>query len=376
MILGPNYNNYSIFGGTGNDTIDCYNRHYLVRGDSGNDVINIFGGKNGNNDTVSGGSGNDTINVNGEGHSIYGGLGDDLISLSSDCSNATITGATGNDTIIMDNSRTQGSFISYDYGDGNDLIQGFTKNDTLKIVGEKCSIKRTEHDIIVSVKDNDITIEGGADLPFVFIDGDIEQVNGTVRTIDNQVRSVVHATETDEVIDASQRTLAVKIIANDYGDAIFGGTGKDSLYGGKGQDYLVGNTGQDRLCGREGNDTLEGNENNDTLYGGAGDDVLQGGTGRDLLYGGTGNDSLWGGTNSDIFVWADGDGQDIIYDFSNIDMLWITGAFSANYNKKDKELYFDVNNTDKAITLKDFTATSFNINGYSYKIKNTTLIRK
>ena len=61
-------------------------------------------------------------------------------------------------------------------------------------------------------------------------------------------------------------------------------------------------------------------------------------------------------------------------DFANDDMLKITGTFSASYNKSKKEIYFKVGSTSKAITLKDFTATSFNVNGDAYKISNKKLV--
>ncbi|MBR4152339.1 MAG: hypothetical protein IKT98_05215, partial [Selenomonadaceae bacterium] len=60
----------------------------------------------------------------------------------------------------------------------------------------------------------------------------------------------------------------------------------------------------------------------------------------------------------------------------NSDMLKITGTFSASYNKSKKEITFKVGKTASAITLKDFTATSFNINGTAYKISGTNLIKK
>ena len=95
------------------------------------------------------------------------------------------------------------------------------------------------------------------------------------------------------------------------------------------------------------------------------------------MWGGAGNDSLWGDAGNDTFIYAKGDGKDVIYGFENNDMLKITGAFSASYNKRKKELAFKVGSTASAITLKDFGSTSsFNINGTNYKISGTKLIKK
>ena len=56
-------------------------------------------------------------------------------------------------------------------------------------------------------------------------------------------------------------------------------------------------------------------------------------------------------------------------------MLRITGTFSATYDSSADELYFKVGKTSNAITLKDFTATTFHINSSTYHISGTKLIR-
>ena len=94
------------------------------------------------------------------------------------------------------------------------------------------------------------------------------------------------------------------------------------------------------------------------------------------ILGGKGNDSLWGNGGKDTFIYASGDGKDIIYGFDNNDMLQITGAFSGTYSKKNKEVAFKVGSTTSAITLKDFSATSFNVNGTAYKISGSKLVKK
>ena len=101
-----------------------------------------------------------------------------------------------------------------------------------------------------------------------------------------------------------------------------------------------------------------------------------GGKGNDTLTGGKGNDSLWDNAGKDTFIYASGDGKDIIYGFDNTDMLKITGEFSGTYSKKNKKVTFKVDSTASAITLKDFSATSFNVNGTAYKISGSKLVKK
>jgi Ca2+-binding RTX toxin-like protein len=83
-----------------------------------------------------------------------------------------------------------------------------------------------------------------------------------------------------------------------------------------GNDIIRGMGGNDNLFTGDGNDKLFGNIGNDILDGGEGRDTINGGTGRDTIYGGAANDRLTGGTGYDVFVFADGDGKDVITDFN------------------------------------------------------------
>ena len=139
------------------------------------------------------------------------------------------------------------------------------------------------------------------------------------------------------------------------------------------------------ISGDDGDDTISSYGEYVTINGGVGIDsisnwgnkvTLFGGAGNDSLWGGLGNDTLWGDAGKDTFIYASGEGKDVIYGFDNNDLLKITGAFSASYSKSKGEVYFKVGTTSKAITLSDFSATSFNINGTNYKISGTKLVKK
>ena len=146
-------------------------------------------------------------------------------------------------------------------------------------------------------------------------------------------------------------------------DALFGGSGGDLLNGGQGDDVLDGglgrdtavyvsntaikvdlrlsvaqNTGQgmDRLTGIEnittslGNDSLDGNAGANLLSSGAGNDVLHGYEGNDTLNGGKGHDILDGGTGADVFVFAPGDGADVVFNYEvGIDRLRFDSSHGA-----------------------------------------------
>lgn len=120
-------------------------------------------------------------------------------------------------------------------------------------------------------------------------------------------------------------------------DELSGDAGKDRLAGDAGNDMLMGGADADRLFGGEGDDALNGDEGNDRLDGGDGNDMLMGGAdadklfGRaddDVLVGGLGNDKLSGGAGSDRFVFADGDGDDVVRDFGEGDLLDLSAVLS------------------------------------------------
>ena len=169
-----------------------------------------------------------------------------------------------------------------------------------------------------------------------------------------------------EVGDASTATANIKLTGN---------AKNNTLYGGVKNDTLSGAAGADKLYGNAGNDSLSGGNGADTLSGGAGNDKLYGGNGNDSLWGGAGNDSLWGNAGADTFIYANGDGKDVIYGFENSDILQITGTFTGSYNKNKKEIAFTIGKTSGALTLKSFTATSFNINGDNYKISGSKIMK-
>ena len=68
-----------------------------------------------------------------------------------------------------------------------------------------------------------------------------------------------------------------------------------------------------------------------------------------------------------------GGGNDVIYNFGNEDALQIVGTFTASL--KGGDVSFKVGSTANAITLKDFTATTFNVNGDTYRINGNNFVK-
>ena len=77
--------------------------------------------------------------------------------------------------------------------------------------------------------------------------------------------------------------------------------------------------------------TLEGGNGADELFGSPGNDVIDGGNGSDILYGGVGSDTLTGGNGPDIFVLAAQEGTDTITDFTQADLIGLSGGITFEH---------------------------------------------
>ena len=175
--------------------------------------------------------------------------------------------------------------------------------------------------------------------------------------------TVSGAYEFDFASDYKQATIS----GSANGDTLTAHGLKVSINGGNGNDTI-------KIFGSA--NTVTGGAGNDSLVGDAGNDKLYGGTGDDILIGGAGNDSLWGDAGADNFIYSSGDGKDVIFGFDNNDTLTLDGLelTSGTYNKTKGELTLKVDSG--SITLKDFSATTFNVNGSNYKISGSKLVKK
>ncbi len=95
-------------------------------------------------------------------------------------------------------------------------------------------------------------------------------------------------------------------------DVVFARDGDDIVEGQGGDDTLRGEDGDDAIKGGTGDDVLDGGDGDDTLDGGKGDDRIDGDLGDDVLNGGPGDDDLRGEGGSDTYLFAAGDGIDMV----------------------------------------------------------------
>ncbi|MEO1393033.1 MAG: glycerophosphodiester phosphodiesterase family protein [Cyanobacteria bacterium J06634_5] len=135
----------------------------------------------------------------------------------------------------------------------------------------------------------------------------------------------------DIVGDDASNTLAGgegnQTIRGEGGDDILRGDANNRSPQGKsgGDDIIFGGDGNDRIGGKGGNDELLGEMGDDRIWGDDGDDLIRGGLGNDIL---TGDDAS-GGSGSDTFIFAAGEGADIITDFEvGTDFIGLAGGLS------------------------------------------------
>lgn len=106
-----------------------------------------------------------------------------------------------------------------------------------------------------------------------------------------------------------------EILGSNEGDLLIGTPDNDLIKELEGNDLLDLGLGNDQAFGGAGADLIDGGKGADTMLGEAGNDLLLGYRGADVLIGGAGNDALFGGGGRDRFVFAPGDGTDVIFDF-------------------------------------------------------------
>ncbi|TRO35078.1 HlyJ hemolysin-like protein [Pseudomonas sp. ALS1131] len=317
----------------------------------GNDLV--FGTIAG--DTIDALAGNDSIHgLAGDDH-LSGGGGDDV--LMGDDGNDTLIGGIGNDSLI--GGRGSDTYL-FEIGHGNDVIDNAaqaagTKLDRV-VFGQgidpaTVSVERSGSHLIIHTSTSDSirltnyfsgeAANGTAVDEIVFHDGtvwSIAYIKGMVLQA-SEGNDVVQGYASDDLLSGLEGNDQLygnagndTLIGGEGHDTLDGGTGNDVLFGDTGNDVLRGGDGDDYLDGGDGNDNLDGGSGDDTLIGGAGNDYLSGGAGRDTLQGGDGNDTLLGGAGDDFlaggkgndrldggtgtnsYLFARGDGQDVIVD--------------------------------------------------------------
>ncbi|WP_271207009.1 calcium-binding protein [Klebsiella electrica] len=267
----------------------------------------------GGNDVLTGDSGNDALYGEAGDDTLAGLSGDDL--LSGGRGNDRLEGGSGNDTYL------------FAPGDGQDVIYDMNGVDVLRfapgIRPEQLQLQRRT-----------ITGLSGTDtLEITFRDSNDSLTLRDYFISNHAIEQIVFADGT--VWDES----AVKAML------LAGTEAAQSL-----QAFREGS----EIHAGGGNDVLTGDNGNDALYGEAGDDTLAGLSGDDLLSGGRGNDRLEGGSGNDTYLFAPGDGQDVIYDMNGVDVLRFAPGIRPEQLQLQRRTITGLSGTDTLeITFRD-----------------------
>lgn len=121
--------NYTIYGGSGDDMIFAGSGNVTVHGGSGDDLIAAGSG----NATLDGGGGTDVLETNSTGaNTLAGGEGDDALIVNRAGAN-TLAGGSGNDLFVLKESA---SIVNSDgsFNFGQQVISGGSGHDTLRFI--------------------------------------------------------------------------------------------------------------------------------------------------------------------------------------------------------------------------------------------------
>jgi Ca2+-binding RTX toxin-like protein len=363
-LSGVNVNLSGTLGGTiGDAAADSV----IVRGTSGNDLVDIFGAgtsasvvglsarvnitnSEGTNDslvinalggadsvtatmlpagvvklTMDGGSGNDSLLGSQGADVLFGGDGEDFI-----------MGDNGDDRAVMG---ADADIFQWNPGDGNDIIEGQDGADTLVFfganIGENIDILANGGRILFSRDVGNVTIDlddvelidfralGGADNVSI---GDLSGTDMTKIGLDLRGPNGGGDGAADTVtVNGTQGADSFGAAGDAGGINVFGlHTTVNIFFQEQANDRLTLNAGG-------GDDvvdatSLEADGIQLTINGGLGADVLFGSEGNDLINGGDGNDTVLMGGGDDTFVWNPGDDNDTLEGQAGTDSLLFNGA--------------------------------------------------
>ena len=254
---------------------------------------------------------------NKKNNSILGGSGDDI--LSGGAGSDTLTGGKGNDTFI--------------YEAGNDVIADYTENeDTIKISAgvEITSYTVSGKDLVLKTNNKgSIRIKNGKTQAIKISDGDNSIIYQNGAIYDNEDISVAESVT----------------ITSNYGKEFNASDSSIATINASAKSVAM------KISGNNENNYIIGTKKNDTITATAGENTIVAGMGNDLLI---------GGSSHDIFYYTKGDGNDTIRDYTKgQDIIQIAGSDSVSYSTVNNNAVFKVgtgkltleNAANMAITL-------------------------
>ncbi len=242
----------TVSGTDGDDRIYNFSFHVSIDAGDGDDYID----NDGNNVTINAGDGNDSIDNNlGWYATINAGNGDDFIYGDSGHW-ATIDTGAGDDTVSVKGD-DKVYLMSPDYG--NNLIVGYSMDDTLQIVeGTLATHYAVGDDYVVSLKGadsvGDATIKGGVAVPIQVKSGDdVSVLNFDTVNFEDEI--TINGTDGDDRIYNYGDNVTIK--AGEGNDSIYNDGWGATINAGDGNDYIVGFSYYSTIDAGAGDNTID-----------------------------------------------------------------------------------------------------------------------
>ena len=284
------------------ETVDFLNPTgtLTINAGDGADTVNVLATAAGITTTVNGGQGSDTINVGSAGNSLDAILGSLMINGDGHDAAPTIT--------LGANTLPQGDVLNI-----ND--QGNAVGVTYAVAA--ASISRT----------------GSGTINY----GTVETLNLNAGSGNNTVNAATTADSVNTTINGGSGTDSITLTTTGTASSVVvnGDAGNDTISytatGAGGATLIDGGADNDTVTGSGSGDnvTILGGTGNDSLTGGSGADSISGGDDADIITGALGVDTLSGGNGDDVFVWDDGDGNDLVEGDAGTDRQIVNAADNA-----------------------------------------------
>ncbi|MBR4152667.1 MAG: calcium-binding protein, partial [Selenomonadaceae bacterium] len=234
--------------------------------------------------------------------------------------NDIIKGGKANDTLA--GGKGSDVFV-YAKGDGNDVITDYTEDDIIRITKGTATVKKEGNNVIFTVGTGKLTVKNAKSKVVTYKDA-----NGKVNYYPKDQNSAVTVS----------------------------GAGVTLQSGYKKSSFDVANYGNNIV-------TIDASPVSHDLkiFGNEKTNVILGGYGNDTIYGGKNNDTLQGGDGKNVFVYDNGDGNDVIVDYNTGDKISLASGAVSSQSVKGSDVVLKVgkgkitlnNGVDKVITVVD-----------------------
>ena len=210
--------------------------------------------------------------------------------------NVVFNGGEGDDSVNASNASV---LYKYSEGDGNDFIQGFNSMSTLQIGGGTGTYRKetVDADIILTVGEGKITLEGAAALENLNVSGD--QIKDAISN--SYSNSVVNGTSDGDTISNTGNNVTINAGAGDDTITNYGTAPSITAFSAGHYVLILADDGNDSIENSGANSVIDGGNDNDTIDNDSyaiGSSVL-GGTGNDSISNSGEGTKVYGGDGSD-----------------------------------------------------------------------------